>query len=56
MNNARINLATDTWVKISWPEYLKLIEDSAYEQVRGYYYRQHMRLEMLPVGHDSFIP
>jgi Uma2 family endonuclease len=52
MSNLRTQQQTDTWVAASWDEYLQTIEDSAYETARGYYYQGHMRIEMLPVGHD----
>lgn len=52
MGNLRIKQQIDTWVAASWDEYIQTIEDPACETARGYYYQGHMRLEMLPVGHD----
>ncbi|NJL38187.1 MAG: Uma2 family endonuclease [Leptolyngbyaceae cyanobacterium RM2_2_4] len=52
MSNLQLKQQTDTWVAASWDEYIQTIEDSAYETARGYYYQGHMRIEMLPVGHD----
>jgi Uma2 family endonuclease len=43
---------TNTWIAASWDEYLQLAENPIYEQAKGYYYRGHLRLEMLPVGFD----
>ena len=43
---------TDTWVAASWEDYLQASADPAYATGRGYYYNGHMRIEMLPVGHD----
>ncbi|MBD2101387.1 Uma2 family endonuclease [Leptolyngbya sp. FACHB-261] len=42
----------ETWVAAPWSEYLQIIEAPAYEKAKGYYYRGHMRVEMLPVGFD----
>ena len=43
---------TDTWIAAPWDEYLQLIDSPAYDKAKGYYYRGHMRIEMLPVGFD----
>jgi Uma2 family endonuclease len=34
----------------SWDEYMRLIEDPAYEKAKSYYYDRRMRIEMSPVG------
>lgn len=52
MNELQTQFPTDTWVAASWEEYVRLLEDPLYEKAKGYYYKDHMRLEMLPVGHD----
>ena len=52
MSDLQTQLQTDTWVLASWDEYIRTIEDSAYATAKGYYYQGHMRVEMLPVGHD----
>jgi Uma2 family endonuclease len=52
MSHVQATLRTDTWVVASWDEYLRTIEDSTDETAKGYYYQGHMRVEMLPVGHD----
>ena len=54
-------LETDIWVKATWEEYLNFAEDSAWEKGKFYYYQEHMRVEMSPVGplharHNSIIP
>jgi len=54
-------LETDIWVKATWEEYLNFAEDSAWEKGKFYYYEQHMRVEISPVGqlharHNSIIP
>jgi Uma2 family endonuclease len=43
---------TDIWIAASWEDYVRAIEDPLYEQAKGYYYKGHMRLEMLPVSFD----
>ena len=54
-------LETDTWAKATWEEFLAFADDSAWEKGQFYYYQQHMRVEMSPVGplharHNSIIP
>lgn len=54
-------LETDIWVKATWEEFLNFAEDSAWEKGKFYYYQEHMRVEMSPVGplharHNSIIP
>ncbi len=54
-------LETDIWVKATWEDFLNLAEDSAWEKGKFYYYQEHMRIEMSPVGplharHNSIIP
>jgi Uma2 family endonuclease len=54
-------LETDIWVKATWEEFLTFAEDSAWEKGKFYYYQEHMRVEMSPVGplhgrHNSIIP
>jgi Uma2 family endonuclease len=44
--------STDTWIAISWDDYVRILEDPFYEKAKGYYYKEHMRLEMLPVSFD----
>ncbi|MEL6229266.1 MAG: Uma2 family endonuclease [Cyanobacteria bacterium J06636_28] len=52
MGDLKTLLATDVWVEATWAEYLKTIEAPDFEKARGYYHKGHMRVEMLPVGHD----
>ena len=44
------DLATDTWVKASWEEFLELADDSTYANGRFYYYQDYLRIEMSPLG------
>ncbi|MBE9167047.1 Uma2 family endonuclease [Pleurocapsales cyanobacterium LEGE 06147] len=45
-------LPTDTWITTTWDDYLRVIEDPAYEKAKSYYYKGQMRIEMSPVGND----
>ena len=44
------SLATDTWVKASWEEFIALAEDPAYLDGRFYYHQGLLRIEMSPLG------
>lgn len=48
----QVKPVTDCWVAAPWEEYVRQIQVPGYEQAIGYYYRGHMRLEILPVGFD----
>lgn len=52
MSDLQTRSPTDTWVAISWDEYVRTIENPGYEKAKGYYYKGHMRIEMLPVSFD----
>lgn len=52
MSIPQIKTPTDTWVHATWDEYVRIIEDPAYEKAKGYYYNGKMRIEMLSVGND----
>ncbi len=52
MQDLRARPGTDTWVMADWDEYVRMLEDPFYEKAKGYYYKGHMRLEMLPVSFD----
>jgi Uma2 family endonuclease len=44
------DLATDTWVKASWEEFLRLADNSTHASGRFYYYQDYLRIEMSPIG------
>ena len=52
MSELQTELSTETWVTASWDEYVQVIEQPAYEKAKGYYFKGHMRVEMLPVSFD----
>ncbi|WNZ22905.1 Uma2 family endonuclease [Leptolyngbya sp. NK1-12] len=52
MRNLQTRPFTDTWTVASWDEYIRLIADPIYEQAKGYYYKGHMRIEMLLVSFE----
>ncbi len=43
-------LATDTWVKATWEEFIGLADKPAYEKGRFYYEQGYLRIEMPPIG------
>jgi Uma2 family endonuclease len=52
MQDLQTRPRTDTWVMADWNEYVRILENPLYEKAKGYYYKGHMRLEMLPVSFD----
>ncbi len=52
MSKVQTKLPTDTWVAVTWDEYLQAVENPAYDKAKGYYYNGRMRIEMPPVGND----
>jgi len=52
MGNLKTKLQTDTWIAMSWDEYVQVVENPIYEQAKIYYYKGHIRIEMLPVSFD----
>jgi Uma2 family endonuclease len=52
MSDLETKPLTDTWVVATWDEYVRAVEDPAYEKAKGYYYNGQMRIEMSPVGSD----
>ncbi|MDD1413783.1 Uma2 family endonuclease [Dolichospermum sp. ST_con] len=44
------NIVTDTWVNVSWDEFMEFVDHPNYQQGRFYYYQDYMRVEMSPVG------
>lgn len=52
-------IATDTWVKATWEEFLALAEYPEYAEGRFYYEQGYLRIEMAPLGsahgHDNTI-
>lgn len=50
MTNLQTQIPTETWVQATWEEYLKIIEDPAYEKAKTYYHNGELRIEMSPLG------
>ncbi len=42
----------ETWMASSWEDYVSLLNTPEYQAAKGYYYKGHMRIEMLPVSFD----
>jgi Uma2 family endonuclease len=45
----------NAWVPATWPEFLAVSEDPAYEKATSYYFNYHMRIETMGVGPDHAI-
>ncbi len=43
-------ILTDTWIKTTWEDYLKLTQDFNYENATFYYDQGWMKIEMSPIG------
>jgi hypothetical protein len=52
MQDLQTRSRTDTWVIADWDDYIRILENPLYEKAKGYYYKGHMRLEILPVSFD----
>lgn len=52
MNQLQLKPQTEAWIATPWEDYLKWLENPDYATAKGYYYRDCMRLEMLPTGFD----
>ncbi|MBN3947904.1 MAG: Uma2 family endonuclease [Nostoc sp. NMS7] len=52
MSELQIQLVTDTWIAVTWDEYIQIIENPAYEKAKVYYHNGQMRIEMPPIGND----
>ncbi|NEP47046.1 MAG: Uma2 family endonuclease [Okeania sp. SIO2H7] len=50
MNQLQTKIPTDTWVTASWDEYIRAIEDPAYQKAKSYYRNHQFRIEMSPLG------
>jgi Uma2 family endonuclease len=44
------NFVTDTWVKATWEEFMRLAYDPIYKTGKTYYNRGKARIEMTPLG------
>jgi Uma2 family endonuclease len=52
MNQLKILILADTWVKATWDEYLLAIDELDETHTKGYYYNGYYRIEMTPLGFD----
>jgi len=52
MTSLQVKLRTDSWVLATWDDYINQLNDPIYQQAKGYYYKEHMRIEMSPVSFD----
>jgi Uma2 family endonuclease len=52
MSELKTKISTDTWIEVSWDEYIEIIEHPEYQKAKSYYDRGKLRLEMTPLGND----
>jgi hypothetical protein len=52
MTTLQVKPRTDSWVLATWDEYINQLNDPIYQQAKGYYYKEHMMIEMSPVSFD----
>ena len=50
MMAAKTPVRTDSWIAMSWNEYLDHLEEPACRNARTFYYQGHGRFEMRPIG------
>lgn len=59
MSNLTLKVVPDTWIKVTWDEYIQAITRQGDGKSKSYYYNGYMRVEMSPVGNphsrDHFI-
>jgi len=51
-NPAPTLLETDTWIAASWDAFLQAAANPDYGKGKFYYYQDHLRVEMSPIGND----
>jgi Uma2 family endonuclease len=52
MTTTQTKIILDTWIPAKWEDFLQIVNNPANDKLKAYYYHNHMRLEMLPVGFD----
>jgi Uma2 family endonuclease len=52
MVQASTKLRLNTWTSATWDEFLRLVEDPAYEKAKGYYFDGLMKVETMGIGPD----
>jgi Uma2 family endonuclease len=52
MKNTQIILPTDTWVAVSWDEFIEATDRPALAKAKGYYYCGKMLIETMGTGYD----
>ena len=51
-NSAPTLLESDTWIAASWDQFLQAANNPEYGKGKFYYYQDHLRIEMSPIGND----
>ncbi len=52
MNQLQAKFITDSWVTATWDEYIEILKQPQYKQVKCYYYNGQLKIEMAAVGPD----
>ncbi len=52
MTSLQVKPRTDSWILATWDEYMQQLDNAVDQQTKGYYYKEHMRIEMSPVSFD----
>ncbi|MFB2936556.1 Uma2 family endonuclease [Aerosakkonemataceae cyanobacterium BLCC-F154] len=52
MQQIQREIAIDNWIKTSWDEYIKILDNPDYQRAKSYYHNGKMRIEMPPIGND----
>lgn len=50
MTITEVKIITDTWIDLTWSEYLNLTEKPEYKKAKFYYYQGKGKIEMSPLG------
>lgn len=50
LSNNLLQVITDKWLMFNWDEFIKIADNSHYQQANFYYCQNYMRIEMSPVG------
>ena len=42
----------NTWVKVSWEEFIQVVDNPKYQKAKFYYFNGEARVESMPTGSD----
>ncbi len=52
MNALATPIKSDTWIEASWSDFMQATKNPDYAKGNFYYYQDHLRIEMTPLGND----